>query len=90
MEVIAELGGPKTFDHVVLGETIKKGQRISRFHVEAENEDGIWTRIAEGTTIGYKRILQVEPITSSRVKVVIEESTYPPLISEVGLFYSGN
>jgi alpha-L-fucosidase len=90
VEVIAELGGAKTFDHVVLGETIEKGQRISRFHVEAENEDGTWTRIAEATTIGYKRILKVEPTTSSRVKVVIEESKNPPLISEVGLFYSGN
>ncbi len=90
VEVIAELGGPKTFDHVVLGETIEKGQRISRFHVEAENEDGTWTRIAEATTIGYKRILKVEPTTSSRVKVVIEESKNPPLISEVGLYFSGN
>ena len=90
VEVIAELGGPKTFDHVVLGETIEKGQRISRFHVEAENEDGTWIRITEGTTIGYKRILKVEPTISSRVKVVIEESTYSPLISEVGLYYSGN
>ena len=90
VEVIAELGEAKTFDHVVLGETIEKGQRISRFHVEAENEDGTWIRIAEATTIGYKRILKVEPTTSSRVKVVIEESKNPPLISEVGLYFSGN
>jgi alpha-L-fucosidase len=88
--VIVELGGPKTFDHVVLGETIEKGQRIARFYVEAENENGTWSRIAEATTIGYKRILQVDPVSTSKIKVVVEESTYPPLISEVGLYYSGD
>jgi len=85
-----ELGGPKRFDHIVLGEAIEKGQQVSRFYVEAETARGEWTRIAEATTIGYKRILQIDPVTTSKLKIVIEESKNPPHISEVGLFYSGD
>jgi alpha-L-fucosidase len=88
MEMIVELGEPKRFDHIVLGEEIERGQQISRFHVEAETGEGEWTKIAEATTIGYKRILQLEPVTTSKVKVVIEASKNPPLVSEVGLYLS--
>jgi len=90
VEIIVELGGPKRFDHVVLGETIEKGQRISRFRVEAETGEGEWTKITEATTIGHKRILQVDPVITSKLRVVIEASKNPPLISEVGLYLSGN
>jgi len=90
VEIIAELGERVTFDHIVLGEDIEKGQRISQFHVEAETGEGEWTTIAQATTIGYKRILQVDPVTTSKVKVVIDASNNPPLLTEVGLYFSGN
>jgi len=89
VEIVIEPGERVTFDHIVLGEDIKKGQRVSRFHVEAENDDGEWYTIAEATTIGYKRILLVEPVTASKVKVVVEASKNPPLLKEVGLYSSG-
>jgi alpha-L-fucosidase len=90
MQVTMELEGPRKFDQIVLGEEIKKGQRISRFHVDVENAGGKWIKVAEATTIGYKRILQIDPVTTSKVRVVIEASKYPPLLSEVGLYYSGD
>ena len=90
LEVTLELEGPRKFDHIVLGEEIEKGQRVSRFHVDAEIAEGSWIKVAEATTIGYKRILQIDPVTTSKVRVVIDASKNPPLLSEVGLFYSGN
>jgi alpha-L-fucosidase len=90
VEILAELGDLVKFDRIVLGEDIAKGQRVSRFHVEAEDSEGEWTTIANATTIGYKRILLVEPVTTPRVKIVIEASKNPPRLSEVGLYYSGN
>jgi alpha-L-fucosidase len=90
LEATLELTGLRKFDHIVLGEEIEKGQRISRFHVDAKTAEGEWTRVAEATTIGYKRILQIDPVTTSMVRVVIEASKNPPLLSEVGLYYSGN
>jgi len=89
VEITAELGSRVTFNHIVLGEDIEKGQRISRFHVEAETGEGKWTTIAEATTIGYKRILLVDPVTTSKVKVVIDASKNPPRLKELGLYSSG-
>ena len=37
-----ELDGPESFDRIVLQEDIRKGQRISSFHVEAETASGEW------------------------------------------------
>ena len=55
-----DLGASKTFDRIVLREDIRVGQRVSRFHLEAELPDGSWATIAEATTIGYKRILRID------------------------------
>jgi alpha-L-fucosidase len=88
--VTLELAGPGEFDQIVLGEEIEKGQRISRFHVDVESPQGKWIKVAEATTIGYKRILQIDPVTASKLRVVIEASKNPPLLSEVGLYYSGD
>lgn len=90
VEITVELGKLKQFDHIVLGEDIKSGQQVSRFYVEVESAEGEWTKVAEATTIGYKRILQIDPVTTSKLRVIIEASKNPPHISEVGLFYSGD
>jgi alpha-L-fucosidase len=83
-----DLGGPKIFDRILLQEDIKEGQRVSRFHVEAELPDGTWATIAEATTIGYKRILRIDPLSTARVRVVVEDANYPPLLSNLGLYLS--
>lgn len=48
--------GGKPVNCVVLGEDISKGQHVESFTVEGL-ADGKWQRLAEGTTIGRKRIL---------------------------------
>ena len=84
-----QLGAPVSFDHIVLQEDIEKGQHVSQFRVEAQMTDGAWITIAEATTIGYKRILHTDPITASSLRVIVTESTYPPLLKEMGLYSSG-
>jgi len=83
-----ELGVPVNFDRIVLQEDIREGQHVSRFHVEALMADGIWTTIAEATTIGYKRILLTDPVSTSSLRVIVEASKSPPLLKEVGLYFS--
>lgn len=75
----------RTFDVVLLQEPIELGQRVAEFHVEAKI-DGEWEKIAEGTTIGYKRLLRIEPVTASAIRVSITKSRGCPLIHTVGLF----
>jgi alpha-L-fucosidase len=85
-EVFLQLGKQEGFDRIMLQEAIREGQRISSFRVEAEIEPDRWVEIARGTTIGYKRILRTEPITTSRLRLVVEESLYPPIIARIGLY----
>jgi alpha-L-fucosidase len=52
-----------------------------------EYPDGAgWKTIAEGTTIGYKRLLRFPPVTSSRVRLRIVSSRLNPTIAEFGLY----
>ncbi len=88
MEMIIDLDGAVTFDRVMLGEPIQKGQRISSFHVDAQLVHGDWKEVARGTTVGYKRLLKTERMTTSRLRVVVDSSYYPSSISAFGLYRS--
>jgi alpha-L-fucosidase len=76
---------PKTFDHIVLQEYIELGQRILRFSVSAHT-NGAWERIAEGTSIGWKRILTTDPVTAGAVRIHIEAAKASPTLSTVALY----
>lgn len=75
----------RTFNLVMLQEDICQGQRVSAFSVEAL-QNGQWETIAEGTTIGYKRILPINDCTAQRLRVCIITSYAKPVLKEVGLF----
>jgi alpha-L-fucosidase len=80
-----DLGGPQTFDRALLAEPIELGQRVAKFTFEAWIDNG-WKPVAEGTTIGYKRLLRFAPIRTNKVRLTILEANNSPLISEIGLF----
>jgi alpha-L-fucosidase len=80
-----DLGKPQTVKYILLQEYIKLGQRVKSFKVEAW--DGAnWKVLANATTIGYKRILKLEPTETSILKVTILDSKGCPLISNIELF----
>ena len=81
------LSQERTFDLIMLQEYIPLGQRVSEFRVEALR-DSDWEIIAEGTTIGYKRIIPVPTCTAQRIRLFITASFARPVLSEVGLFQS--
>ena len=79
------LGEAKTIHYIQLQEYIKLGQRVKSFTVEIwKNND--WEEIAFGTTIGYKRILKIDPVNTNKVKITINDAIACPVISSVGLF----
>ncbi len=80
-----DLGEEKTIRFVQLQEFIKLGQRVKSFTVEVW-KDNSWSKVAEGTTIGYKRILKIDPVNSSKIKVTISDSKACPVISSVSLY----
>ena len=71
--------------YVVLQEYIKLGQRVRSFTVDAWVA-GKWKAIANGTTIGYKRIVKLQPIETNKIRITILESKACPLISNVEVY----
>jgi alpha-L-fucosidase len=83
--ITLDLGEAVTFDRILIQERIELGQRVKAFAVETwDGQD--WRPVAEGTTIGYKRLLRVDSVTTSRVRLVIGDSRAAPAICEFGLF----
>ncbi len=76
---------PVDFSRLVLQEGIALGQRVERWTAEAWR-DGRWTPIAEGTTIGHKRIARVQPTRTARLRVTIQQSRACPVISTIGVY----
>lgn len=81
-----EFDEPQTFNRVMLQEYIPLGQRVEKFHIEVEDENGNWRTIAEETTIGYKRIVLTETVTTKKVRIVIDQSRACIVLNRVGLF----
>lgn len=83
--VTISLNGKKTFNRIMLQEYIPLGQRVKSFSVEAMADDGSWNNIAEETTIGYKRIVLTEKVTTDKVRVTVKAYA-PPVLNGFGLF----
>ncbi len=80
------LDGEKSFNRILLQEYIPLGQRIEAFHVEALDEAGEWVKIAEGTTVGYKRILLTDRITTRALRISIDRALACPVLNGLGLY----
>jgi alpha-L-fucosidase len=80
-----QLGQSRTVKYVVMQEFVKLGQRVKSFTVEAWVNNS-WSPVANGTTIGYKRILKVEPIETNKIRVSITDAKACPLISNVEVY----
>ena len=80
-----DLGTEKTFNRILLQEYIPLGQRIKAFTIKVLTADGSWKEIASETTIGFKRIVPVETVTTSKIEISVS-SFAPPIINNFGLF----
>ncbi|MFW5831702.1 MAG: discoidin domain-containing protein, partial [Prolixibacteraceae bacterium] len=80
-----DLEKKQEMNYLVIQEYIRLGQRVKSFRVEVW-KDGNWQRIASPTTIGYKRIVQLNGEESDRLKVTITDSKACPVISAVEVY----
>lgn len=82
-----ELGGVTWLDRVRLEEPIALGQRVRAFRVDARSA-GVWREIARGTTIGARRLLRVEPVAATHLRIVIEDARACPALARVAVCLS--
>lgn len=78
---------PTVFNRFLVQEYIQLGQRVKQFSLEAEM-DGTWQTIDNQTTIGYKRILRLDDVTTTKIRLNIEAAKGCPLISNIGVYHA--
>jgi len=70
---------PATIDHIVIMEAIAAGQRIRRYHIDGITPAGP-RRLAEGSSIGHKRIERIAPVNVSSLTLHVDESSGEPVV----------
>jgi alpha-L-fucosidase len=82
-----DFGRELTFNRFLIQEYIPLGQRVREFSLEAW-VDGAWEEIDRQTTIGYKRILRFDNVSSDKLRVNILDAKACPTITNVGIFHA--
>lgn len=76
---------PTEINYVLLQEYIKLGQRVKTFAIEVWDNNA-WRLVSAGTTIGYKRIVKLSSVTTTKIRVTIVDAKACPVISNVEVF----
>lgn len=75
----------KSLKYIVLQENILKSQRIEQFTISYKKEEE-YEELYKGTTIGYKKIVRIENITTNEIKIEISDSRVCPTLRFVGVY----
>ena len=76
----------KKLNYLVLKEAITYSQRVEKFNVYFNDESGNKIKIFGGTTIGYKRIIDLKGTKTDNLTIEIEDSRVAPIMSFVGVY----
>lgn len=76
---------PQTIRYLLLQEYIRLGQRVSAFSVETW-DDNVWKPLTSATTVGYKRILEFDPVKTDKIRINITASKACPVISNAEIY----
>jgi len=76
---------PTTFNRFLVQEYIPLGQRVKAFTIHALM-DGDWNKLADATTIGYKRILRFPTVKATQLRFTITDSKSSPVIANIGVY----
>ncbi len=70
-EFIIKLSEKQPLKYIELAETISEGQKVESFKIYSKNEDNLWNFEEHGTTIGSRKIVVLENVETSEIKVQI-------------------
>lgn len=72
---------------IMIQEDISKGQRVEAVDVEVFSE-GQWKQVAQGTTVGYKRIFRFPAVKAEKVRITLAASRNKANICNVAAYYA--
>ncbi|QNN24077.1 alpha-L-fucosidase [Planctomycetales bacterium ZRK34] len=84
--VTLKLPSPRRIDQVVIQEDITHGERVRRYTLEGLTGTDTWQKLAEGESVGNKRIERIKPIEVAAVRLHITERQAEPIISNLQVF----
>jgi alpha-L-fucosidase len=84
-EIVLEFPRPVTFNVVRLREYLPLGQRVEGYVLERWH-NGKWEEFTGGAAIGNCRLVRGPSVTTSKVRLRINQASVCPAISEIGLF----
>jgi len=87
-QVELRLDKPSLIDHVIVQEELEMGQRVRRYYIEGL-QNGKWTELAAGYSVGQKRIEHFAPTRVEAVRLRVTEASFPPLIKRLAVFNTG-
>jgi len=79
-----DFGEEKEINCLLIQEFIQLGQRVKGFTIEVF-QNGSFTEVANGITIGNRRLIPFDTITTSKIKINFSAKACP-LISNVGVY----
>lgn len=90
-DIIFSFSQPQRMNRIMLQEYIPLGQRVKSFVVEYKHGEE-WLPVKlneETTTIGYKRLLRFETVSSDGIRIRITDSRGPLCINNIGIYDAG-
>ena len=86
-EITVTTPSPVRFNRIELGEPVAtNGERVKKHAVDAFI-NGEWKEIAQGTNIGFCRILRFPEVTTNKIRLRILDSRLTPSISSIAAYY---
>ena len=85
-EITVKLDKVCDVTHVVIKEHIPMSQRVESYVIEAKLSDGTWREVAQGTTIGYKKIEKFDAVATDTIRIRITDSRVCPILSFIGIY----
>ncbi len=84
-EIVLDWGEDRTFNVINLREELPLGQRVGEFALDFWDGNA-WQQFAQSTSIGNRKLIQTEDITTDKVRLRITEAWAPAAIREFALF----
>ncbi|MDN5204356.1 alpha-L-fucosidase [Fulvivirgaceae bacterium BMA10] len=85
-EVIINFDTPTEVNHIVIMEDIAKGERIRKYNIEGR-VNGVWKLLAEGESVGHKRIQEFKVMEVSGIRLSVSESIATPKIKRLAVYH---
>jgi len=74
-------------NHLQIREDLAKGERVRQFVIEGRDAAGKWTTLFQGSQIGARQIIPIQPVTVMGLRLKVEKSFGTASIRDLSAFH---